>query len=301
VSNIVFYRKKLNFFSAVPPAVEQHKRLTQQISTGLCIVLFIASLTFPVYLSLMKVTKTVTIQAPTIQQYAELYSTYPQMLTCPCSKPSIPYGEFLNIQYTFHQVCNSDFVTQNWISYLAMSTGIKFPYDFRSTSPSAFQALAMFCNSIQATIVDNLSRFYSNQYVSVYVTPVTPFTYFADQIQSPIQQFISSTTNSFLLSLSMIRGTIQGNALFSGLQTNYEQMVQNGYVSLLVQNYHGCNCASSAACIFQSAIYNYPNVTSLFNIPGFYTGCYVIESLLQSNLQCFFNQTCINILQTYLS
>jgi hypothetical protein len=179
-----------------------------------------------------------------------------------------------------------------------MSIGTKFPYDFRSTSPSSFQDLAMFCNSIQATIVDNLSRFYFNQYVSVFVTP---FTYFSYQIESSIEQFISSTINSFLLSLSMIRGTIQGNALFSGLQSNCKQMVDNRDVSLLAQNYYGCDCASSAACVFQSAIYNYPNVTSLFNIPGFYTGCYVIESLLQSNLQCFFNQTCINILQTYLS
>ncbi len=97
----------------------------------------------------------------------------------------------------------------------------------------------------------------------------------------------------------LLQGTIQSNALFSSLQTNYKQVLQNGTVFSLSQNYSGCDCASSATCVFQSAIYNYPNLTSLFNVPGFYTGCYVIESLLQSNLQCFFNQTCINTLQTY--
>ncbi|CAF1147512.1 unnamed protein product [Adineta steineri] len=30
-----------------------------------------------------------------------------------------------------------------------------------------------------------------------------------------------------------------------------------------------------------------------------YTGCYVIESLLQSDLRCFYNQTCITKLQSY--
>ena len=98
----------------------------------------------------------------------------------------------------------------------------------------------------------------------------------------------------------MIQDTIQGDALFSGLHTNYKQVVQSGDVSSMAQNYDDCDCASSAKCVFQSAIYNYPNVTSLFNAPGFHTGCYVIESLPQSNLQCFFNQTCINKLKTYL-
>ena len=45
---------------------------------------------------------------------------------------------------------------------------------------------------------------------------------------------------------------------------------------------------------------DYPNSTILFFVPGIYTGCYIIESLLQSNLQCFYNQTCINQLLSYL-
>jgi len=203
------------------------------------------------------------------------------------------------VESTFHPICSSDFVTSDWISYLAMPTDTetKFPHDFRTTSPSAFQALDMLCVSIQAAITDNLLRFYSNQYVSLHVTPSKLL---QAEIDSSFQHFISSSTNSFLLSLSMIQGTIQGNALFSGLHTNYKQMVQNGDVSSEAQDYDGCNCASSAKCISQSAIYEYPNKTSSFNVPGFYTGCYVIESLLQSNLQCFFNQTCVDRITEYL-
>src|SRR5690349_13032097 len=57
----------------------------------------------------------------------------------------------------------------------------------------------------------------------------------------------------------------------------------------------------SSACIVQSSIYQYPNKTSLFNVSGFYTGCYVIEALLQSTLECFYNQQCIDELKTHLS
>jgi hypothetical protein len=39
----------------------------------------------------------------------------------------------------------------------------------------------------------------------------------------------------------------------------------------------------------------------LFEIPGFYTGCYIVESLLQSTLECFYDPQCIDKLQTYIS
>ncbi|CAF2873655.1 unnamed protein product [Rotaria sp. Silwood2] len=179
-----------------------------------------------------------------------------------------------------------------------MSTEPHLAADFRSTSPSSFQALSTLCGLIKTTITDNLSQFYSNHYVSVYVTPSALFQL---QTQSLIEKFMGSTTRSFLLSLSMIRGSIHGDALSSGLQTNYRQVVQNNNVFSIAQNYGNCSCASSATCILQSAIYDYFSTVTLFNIPGFYTGCYVIESLLQSDLRCFYNQTCINQLQTYLS
>jgi hypothetical protein len=35
-------------------------------------------------------------------------------------------------------------------------------------------------------------------------------------------------------------------------------------------------------------------------VPGFYKGCYVIEALLQSTLECFYDQECIDQLQSYI-
>jgi hypothetical protein len=36
-------------------------------------------------------------------------------------------------------------------------------------------------------------------------------------------------------------------------------------------------------------------------MPNFYTGCNVIESLLQSTLECFYNQQCIEVLKGQMS
>jgi hypothetical protein len=108
-------------------------------------------------------------------------------------------------------------------------------------------------------------------------------------------------TNDFLLSLSTIRNTTQSNGLFSGQLTNYELYKSRGVIEAYTSSvwYGNCSCASSAMCRDQSRVYVYPTGAVLFSVPGIYTGCYVIESLLQSNLQCFYNQNCINKLQSY--
>ncbi|CAF4301907.1 unnamed protein product, partial [Adineta steineri] len=99
----------------------------------------------------------------------------------------------------------------------------------------------------------------------------------------------------------MIRNTTQSNALVSGQFTNYRLYGYLGYdLSTQFAQYGDCTCSSSATCLTQYAVINYPDFTDTFPLPGLYTGCYIIESLLQSNLQCFYDQACIDTVQSYL-
>ncbi len=296
------YSRNLNFFPSAASSTDEHELRTQRITTRLFIFLWILSMTILLlYTSLIKVTKTIDVEEPSLVQYSQLNSTYSQTLICPCSKISINYDRFLYVEYTLHQVCSSPFVNQSWIDYLIHFTESNRPKeDFRRTSAYAFQALRIFCELINRTISDSLIQFYSNQYVSASVISQRLF---ESETKSFINQFRSSLTNRFLLSLAMIGDTTQVNALFSGLQTNYEQSVINDSynIDINVVTYMECSCASSSTCIQPSSISNYTHPTVLFYVPGFYTGCYVIESLLQSNLECFYSQQCINKLQGYLS
>src|SRR5690606_29747981 len=61
-----------------------------------------------------------------------------------------------------------------------------------------------------------------------------------------------------------------------------------------------CSCFSSTTCNSPSAISSFSDLEVLFTVPGFYIACQVIESLLMSTLECFYNQTCIQILQSYM-
>ncbi|CAF1270827.1 unnamed protein product [Adineta ricciae] len=66
------------------------------------------------------------------------------------------------------------------------------------------------------------------------------------------------------------------------------------------RSFETCDCASSAKCVRKSALLNNTSGAVIFTVPGIYIGCYVVEALLQSDLTCFYNQTCITQLQSYL-
>jgi hypothetical protein len=218
-------------------------------------------------------------------------------------KISINYDNFIHINYTLHQVCSSVFVTENWINYLhAPSAATHIIRDFRTIAPFAFQALSAFCDLINNTISDSLTRFYSNQYVSA---SVTPSQLFETETQSLVDQFRSSMTNSFLLFLLMIRNTTHVNALHSmlGINSLYDiinLIDRNDIIVLISKVFTGCDCRTSSTCIDQASIYDLYGEKRLFNVSNFNVGCYLIESLLQSSLECFYNDSCINEIQKYL-
>jgi hypothetical protein len=287
----------------VPPTTDEYELQNERISTRIFIILLTIILTILLlYTSLESVTKTVNVETPTLAQYSQLYATYPQTLTCACTTISINYGKFFDVEYSFHQVCNSIFVTENWINFLATSGARQSLYydDFRASGTFTFQALSAFCDLINSTISDSLTRFYSSQYVSAFVTPLELF---HSQAESLLLQFISTTTNEFLLSVDMIRDITQSNSLLSGLLSNYGFSLTYGsaFVTSYSLTYGDCQCSFSATCVEQYRIYDNTGSIALFTVPGLYFGCYVIDSLLQSSLECFYDQTCIRQLRSYLA
>ncbi|CAF1226590.1 unnamed protein product [Adineta steineri] len=174
--------------------------------------------------------------------------------------------------------------------------------NFQWTGSNAFQALGAFCELIESTINNSLIQFNSSQYITASIASLELFT---SQAQSFVDQFISATTNTFVSSLNTVRNSTHGDSLVSGLLTNYlisvgtsvsnEAIVLTGSVS-----YSNCGCERSSTCIAQSSILSSQANMGTFYVPGFYTGCYVVEALLQSTLRCFYDQNCINELQLYL-
>ncbi|CAF1486009.1 unnamed protein product [Adineta steineri] len=126
---------------------------------------------------------------------------------------------------------------------------------------------------------------------------------FQAQAQSLSTQLTQAMINDFTLSFSTIRKTTQSNALLSGQLTNYYLYTLRGntYTSVTPYSYGNCSCGSTYTCKSQSSIVNYSNNRVYLYVPGIYIGCYIIEALLQSDLRCFYNQSCIDSLQPFLA
>ena len=250
-----------------------------------------------VYTSAVDVTKTISVPAPDLQQYQQLYKQYHETLTCPCQQISIRYETFLNISYTLHQVCSSYFATDNWLQFILQSNpGTLYLVDFRVTGRQIFQALKAMCQLVNESIDASLIQFYSTNYLSASVIAEDVF---RTQSEVFIEQFILSTENSFALTLKRVRDITQANGLASALSTNYKYRVYDGSQDLTMTwavYDNDCSCGSSTECNSASYIYFNRSLDIWWPVPGFVRGCFGLQSLRQCNLACFYNQTCLNVL-----
>ncbi|CAF1495524.1 unnamed protein product, partial [Adineta ricciae] len=293
-----------NLFPSIPPSTDQHQLRNQFISTRLFIFLFSSFFSILLlYNSLITIRKTVIVKSPSFTDYVQLNATYSQTLTCPCTQISIDYKNIVRVNYTLHQVCSSVFITQNWINSIhtenTNSSVSLFYFDFRSIGTYAFQALKSICELLDETIIGDINVFYLNQFIS---TSVIPYNALELQIQDLINRLHSSIVRGFWSSLSMIRETTQGNALYSTGTMAYifRLDTRSRYLYMTLRVYDNCSCASSATCVRESIIYNAENGSISFRVPKFYIGCSTVEALLQSTLQCFYDRNCIDSIQAHL-
>ena len=165
---IITYLSNLNLFPSIPPSTNPRELQTQRLSTRVFIVAFlmIFFILF-IYTSAVTNLKTITIDSPTVEQYNDLYSLYPQSLVCPCTQLSVNYEKFIVINHTFHQICGSFYVTDAWITLLIDRRQQYLSLDFRVIGAFMFQGIRSLCELVKEAIVNSLGQFYSNDYISL--------------------------------------------------------------------------------------------------------------------------------------
>jgi hypothetical protein len=264
------------------------------VSTRLFICLLLISFVILViYTSQVPVTHTIIINTPPLSVYLSHYEKYSETLTCPCSNIAIAQEKFISLTPTFHQICKSDFVKINWLSYLNGASTYLLSSDFRVTGGVLFQILTSFCRLARDAINKSLPEFYSTRFIS-----------------NNIEFFFLTTANEFISSFDFVRNATFVNGLVSGLLTNFDFQIVTynpdllGYrINKIYKYYKGsdwCDCVSTPTCVSPSVIHD--NITGgvIFVVPGLYTGCLLVEAMRQSNLQCLYNQTCLNQIQKYI-
>ena len=285
---------ELNLFNSEIEDVEKTKN--EKRSTRIYLILLITSIVIlAFYYCTTPFVQTNIIQSPSFSEYSSLlqYST----LKCSCSKISVKYQEFLQITPFYHELCQSDFVSDEWIDHLftlyEQSWNNSIQTDFHRIGVFQFQTLRLLCQRVRDTIKDNLQSLNSTELIE---SELISEKMFKSIIHSHILDFIDLTPKAFIRTLQFIQNTAAQSLLMTGASvTSVLPPVQYSYTDFSIP-YPGIKYTFSdgSTCVCSS-----PTATTCMGIAsfqndmvlGFQTGCYMFSALLKSTLQAFYNQT----------
>ena len=228
---------------------------------------------------------TIQITKPSLSIYRDLSTHFSESLQCSCSINSFNYHTFLSIQPYYHPICSSHFMSNQWILYVynKQNSFLQYNYtDFRRTSVGQFQLLLSLCQLSRSTVNISISQLEATHYID---SQLTPSNVLINRIKTVTDDFKINTPKSFLTTLDIIRQVTHDNKLMSMYWSNWKYPAVGSSTSVIKiftepQIYQECNCALSSKCIQSSR--------------NMMIGCYPLEALLQSTLQCFYDQQCID-------
>ncbi|CAF1031606.1 unnamed protein product [Adineta ricciae] len=203
----------------------------------------------------------------------------------------IQYDEFVCVEMIYHEICSSDFRSQQWFNYLYDDDQIN-ERNFRSTASTQFQSLGSLCKLTRETIDTSLTQFYATKLIT---SQLLSNEIFQNRIHSLIT-LQKTTSQSFKRTLNIIEEILHGNSYMSVYQTNWKfTILERENFSPIYTNpmkYQSCSCGTSSLCCE-------PVIIDNSIIDGLFIGCYPMKTILQSSLQCFYNETCLQIILSY--
>ncbi|CAF1042277.1 unnamed protein product [Adineta steineri] len=319
--------KQLNLFKSqknqIINTVEQ-----QRIITRVYLVFLTSSIViFILFTWMNNETVTINVPNPSLATYKDLQSLYPNVLKCPCLNVTTPYNKFMSVSPTFHQICSSEFVSETWISALFSVESVQLLLVEDGYFPTLtlvygldgrhFRLLSTLCQLANETIIDALHSFNIQFLISLNVLTQGDF---KAQMETTFNQFIQSLISNFDLLVNMTHLFTQVDQPYTTFdnsnltvsstidKTTNQQSLQVAFNLTGIQDTDStsvnCICATNPNC--QSSIIipdwvrtgygSSEHYSSNHIIPGMIQGCFIIDTLLLSSLECYYLHSCLSIL-----
>lgn len=299
----------LNFFKSATTQSNSFDRRTQLITTRVYLVLLCTSIvTLFIYNSSNVETRTFLVKTPSLTMYENLYEKYSSTLSCLCNQIAIEYGQFISLEPNFHPVCSSTFVQEAWIIASQGSfygAGAVNFEDFRGFAPAFFATLASLCSLSESTIIDDWQVFNESVLITSQLLGEKEFIL---RSNSALNQFQLDTIGQYKRTFALIQTVTDSS--FSSAQTN-TYLSRNPFINFgsgeyffnsIPKEMDQCSCTLSNECQSPVSFYTYDNSRNIsgrvvkFTVPNLLISCSIIQALRVSTLQCFFNQTCFDII-----
>ena len=288
-------------------------------STRLFLLLFtISILILTTYTLFILRTKSETIEHPSLHRYNQLEQLYPNTLSCTCTKISILYNDFISVTPQFHQVCSSDFISQAWIDFtLGNNRATLWPMDVRTSLSFMWQLIATLCHQTKATLAMSVEDFE--------LSPLVSSTLFSRRLlESKVQEAIDNlrllASDRLLRPLKTVHQITLINDYLTGVSTNHvvrakqaDETIKVDFSEvpstqyLQINSTKACKCQSQGSCpivgslYLQEALdtqgfYDLNTIVADHIIPGLIVDCLPTQMMFASTLECFYNQSCVDLL-----
>ncbi|CAF1442062.1 unnamed protein product [Adineta ricciae] len=280
------------------------KRLGQW-STRLYIILFITGLVIlSLYTIIRPESQTKIFYEPSFARYNHLVEKYRNQLKCFCSSIASKHNEFVILEPQFHQICSSPFASDQW--RINITSGLVrdlLPYprtDYRRFFSAHLQFLHGLCDLSLELINNSVHQFHTSFFITTQLLSKTEFN---QRLDSSIEQIQSNTPKAFTQLLVLIRKINHADAVISTYGTNYEYIIpwntiNEVYAPTQSITYDNCSCDLDLNCTSQAMFHS---KSERIPIKGLKIGCTPSESFLQSTLECFYDQSCLKLIEGYIN
>nr|ACD54674.1 unknown [Adineta vaga] len=306
--NLIEWLKQINLFKNNHEQIEDNIK-QEKITTYIYIILFISMFSSFIMIILFTSLKTETmikeISDPTWNEYNHHQLLYMNKLKCPCSSMTISYGNFITLSVILHRVCSSDYVSEYWLSILSNISKHFDNNNWRNSAKSQFQLLSNLCQLANKTIIDAMNSFLLNNFITLNVIDEDDFN---KQFNASLIEFFHSIINQFSGLIKIVRLIIQVDQPFAppvplSLRYSAVNLIANEIISEednqtslnvdFILNELSDTNTSSDKCICATNKYCRKSFDpieidkSLYTIPNLFIGCFMIDSLFLSTLECF--------------
>ncbi|CAF1470536.1 unnamed protein product, partial [Adineta steineri] len=275
-------------------------------ATRLYIILFLSCLIILIfYTTIRSHNLTKTFDQPSFIRYTHLKEIYGSKLKCSCSKITSAYDKFLEIKPEFHSVCSSEFISEQWrigiANGLVSNLSIYSQKDYRRFISAHIQYLQGLCRLSQQSVNNAVDESLTSLLVTIELISEQNF---YKHLNNSIEQSKSNAPILFSRLLFITRTINHGNAYMSTYGSNFE------YISLVTKNGGGyaytegmiydneCSCGLYSNCTSQATFVD-ENTSKIIPVKGLKIGCTPSESFRLSTLECFYDQSCLNLIQKY--
>ena len=239
-------------------------------------------------------------ERPSFDTYNQLIEKYGDELKCSCSSIASTYNHFVHIEPTFHPICSSQFTFVDTITNISMYER----RDYRHFISSHFQYLKQLCKISIQSVNNSIQQFLFTLLISKELLSKQDFD---EHIESLIEQTKQNAPHSLNSIFFLIRNINFGNAIISTHGTNFRYMFpwtidsySYSYLNTEAEIYdNDCSCELQINCTSQAYFTNLTSSNKVW-LKGLKIGCTPTESLLSSTLECFYDESCLNILNPLL-